>query len=246
MASLTDIPFYGAYKQVQQANEQAGMDDLKQAGALQAILASMQNQQAQQTQHAAVARPEVREAVFTGAANGKTASARVSNADNKVLAVPSARRVARELGIDLGSVPASGRGGIVRRADVEAFAQSGAGAPAQAAPSQGTGAAPARPTAPALAIPTGERETRIPFRGVRRKISEAMVRSKFTAPHFTVVEEVDVTQLVALKDQAKAMHAASGVKITFMPFIMKATAMALAQHPMLNAHLAEVGVLELG
>ncbi|MBK7641777.1 MAG: 2-oxo acid dehydrogenase subunit E2 [Planctomycetes bacterium] len=73
--------------------------------------------------------------------------------------------------------------------------------------------------------------------GVRRKIAEAMVRSKFTAPHFTVVEEVDITQLVALKDQAKAMHAASGVKITFMPFIMKATAMALAQHPMLNAHL---------
>jgi len=153
--------------------------------------------------------------------------------DEKILAAPSARRVARELGIDLRSVSGSGRNGVVRRADVEAFAQNGSRS--SAAPA----AAPARPQFAPVTLAPGERETRVPFRGVRRKIAEAMVRSKFTAPHFTVVEEVDVTQLIALKDQAKAMHAASGVKITFMPFIMKATAMALAQHPMLNAHLDE-------
>ena len=157
--------------------------------------------------------------------------------DEKVLAAPSARRVARELGIDLHSVAGSGRNGVVRRADVEAFAQNGAARTASSAPA--AAAAPARPQYAPISLAPGERETRIPFRGVRRKIAEAMVRSKFTAPHFTVVEEVDITQLVALKDQAKAMHAASGVKITFMPFIMKATAMALAQHPMLNAHLDE-------
>jgi pyruvate dehydrogenase E2 component (dihydrolipoamide acetyltransferase) len=179
--------------------------------------------------------------VHAGAGNGATHAAgngapRVSSADSKVLAVPSARRVARELGIDLHSVPASGRGGIVRRADVEAFAQSGAAA--QAAPATSS-AAPARQAAPAVGIPAGERETRIPFRGVRRKISEAMVRSKFTAPHFTVVEELDVTELVRLRETAKSLGQEQGIKVTYMPFIMKATALALAKFPMLNAHLDE-------
>jgi pyruvate dehydrogenase E2 component (dihydrolipoamide acetyltransferase) len=163
------------------------------------------------------------------------AAARTSSADSKVLAVPSARRVARDLGIDLASVPASGRGGVVRRADVEAFASSGAPAAPKAAP----GSAPARPAAPAVSIPAGEREVRIPFRGVRRKISEAMVRSKFTAPHFTVVEELDVTELVRTREAAKAVGQDRGVKVTYMPFIMKATALALAKYPMLNAHLDE-------
>lgn len=157
--------------------------------------------------------------------------------DEKVLAVPSARRVARELGIDLGEVGGSGRNGVVRRADVEAFAKSQSAAPAS---KSGAGAsAPARAPAAPLSFAPGERETRIPFRGVRRKISEAMVRSKFTAPHFTVVEEVDVTELVKLREQAKAIGAESGVKVTFMPFIMKACALALAKFPMLNGRLDE-------
>jgi len=165
------------------------------------------------------------------------ASARTSAADSKILAVPSARRVARDLGIDLARVPASGRGGVVRRADVEAFANSAAATtPTQAAPAHVTSA---RPAAPSVSFAPGERETRIPFRGVRRKISEAMVRSKFTAPHFTVVEELDVTELVALRETAKAMGQEQGVKVTYMPFIMKATALALAKYPMLNAHLDE-------
>ena len=65
------------------------------------------------------------------------------------------------------------------------------------------------------------------------------MRSKFTAAHFTVVEEVDVTDLVRLREQAKAFTEGSGVKVTYMPFIMKATALALAKYPMLNAHLDE-------
>ncbi len=182
---------------------------------------------------AAAPAPARAPAMAMAAAAAPAAPARGS--DEKVLAAPSARRVARELGIDLHSVPGSGRNGVVRRADVEAFASSGSSRSAAAAPA----AAPARPQYAPITLAPGERETRVPFRGVRRKIAEAMVRSKFTAPHFTVVEEVDVTQLIALKDQAKSMGAASGVKVTFMPFIMKATAMALAQHPMLNAHLDE-------
>jgi pyruvate dehydrogenase E2 component (dihydrolipoamide acetyltransferase) len=160
----------------------------------------------------------------------------------QVRAVPSARRVARELGVDLASVVGSGRGGVVRRADVEAFAAR----PQQAAvmpPLPAAGAAPAAststPPTQAAAALGGGRETRTPFRGVRRKIAEAMSRSKSTAAHFTVVEELDVSDLVRLRESAKKLGEEQGVKVTYMPFIMKATALALARHPELNGMLDE-------
>ncbi len=186
---------------------------------------------------AAVAAP-ARELVTVGAAPAAN-PASIRADDSRVLAVPSARRVARELGLSLSEVAGSGRNGVVRRADVEAFAKARESASAVAKPA--VSAAPSAQRAPAapLSFAPGERETRIPFRGVRRKISEAMVRSKFTAAHFTVVEEVDVTDLVKLREQAKAFTEGSGVKVTYMPFIMKATALALAKYPMLNAHLDE-------
>jgi len=154
----------------------------------------------------------------------------------KVLAVPSARRVARELGIDLAQVPSSGRGGVVRRADVEAFAS---GAPVAAAV-----ATPSAPQAiPAMAPPASlapsAEDLRRPFRGVRRKIADAMVRSKYTAPHFTVVEEVDVTELVSLREAAKTLGAEQGVKVTYMPFIMRAVVLGLARFRPLNGRLEE-------
>jgi pyruvate dehydrogenase E2 component (dihydrolipoyllysine-residue acetyltransferase) len=181
-----------------------------------------------------------------GARAGAEDGAEAGDANGNVLAVPSARRVARELGIDLGQVRGTGRHGVVRRADVEAYAQSAqessAAAPAApAAPSRTEAARPERAPAPAP-VSTGSgvaRETRVPFRGVRRKIAEAMVRSKQTAAHFTVVEEVDVTALVELRAAAKVLGEEQGVKVTYMPFIMKATALGLARFPMLNGHLDE-------
>jgi pyruvate dehydrogenase E2 component (dihydrolipoamide acetyltransferase) len=156
----------------------------------------------------------------------------VRAADERVLAVPSARRVARELGVELGLVAGSGRNGVIRRADVEAFA---AGA-SVSAPAAAPVSSPV--TAPAASSRVGS-ETRVPFRGMRRKIAEAMVRSKFTAPHFTVVEEVDVTDLVRIRTQAKAIGELDGVKVTYMPFIMKAVALCLERFPMLNGRLDE-------
>ncbi|HED66622.1 MAG TPA: biotin/lipoyl-binding protein [Planctomycetes bacterium] len=145
----------------------------------------------------------------------------------KVLAVPSARRVARELNVDLTQVRGSGRNGVIRRADVEAFAASS------------TAAAPAPSQAPAISVPVTDRQTRKPFRGVRRKIAEAMARSKFTATHFTVVEEVDVTELVAVRARAKEIGARDGIKVTYMPFLMKAAASALFRFPEMNSQLDE-------
>ncbi len=189
----------------------------------------------------------------TGGGRGKTQpaqrtaarAAEPKHSNGKVLAVPSARRVARELGIDLEQVAGSGRNGVIRRADVEAFAADGEGEAPAAAPAKqarAASSAPAaaqRPSAPTR-IASGERgEKRVPFRGVRRKIAEAMTRSKFTAVHFTVVEEVDVTELVALREKAKAIGAEESVKVTYMPFIMKACAAALAKYPELNSQLDE-------
>lgn len=155
----------------------------------------------------------------------------------KVLAVPSARRVARELGIDLAQVGGSGRNGVIRRADVESFSQSAPAAAAGQTPQPAASAAAAAP-APSYTPPSAD-DVRVPFRGVRRKIAEAMTRSKHTAAHFTVVEEVDVTDLVALRTKAKALGAQEGVKVTYMPFIMKAVALGLSKFRMLNGHLDE-------
>jgi len=90
-----------------------------------------------------------------------------------------------------------------------------------------------------VSLAVGDRETRVAFRGIRRKIAEAMSRSKFTATHFTVVEELDVTELVAVRAKAKVIGAREGVKITYMPFIMKACALGLAKYPELNGSLDE-------
>ncbi len=145
-------------------------------------------------------------------------------AGSKVLAVPSARRVAREMGVDLAQVSGTGRNGVIRRKDVESF-QPGVAATAA--------------TAPAIASSGAVPDQRVPFRGVRRKIAEAMARSVYTATHFTIIEELDVTNLVRVRSQAKELGAAQGIKVTYMPFIMSAVARCLMEFRMLNGHLDE-------
>ena len=78
---------------------------------------------------------------------------------------------------------------------------------------------PAPPPAPRA---PGSLETRVPIRGLRKKISERMTLSKNTAAHFTYVEELDVTELVALRKDAKVHAAEQGAKLTYLPFIVKA------------------------
>ena len=151
----------------------------------------------------------------------------------KVLATPATRRLARELGIDIRTVAGSGKRGRVTSDDVRA-ARGGAVASSPAA----TSAAPA-PTHAPVSIPVSGGEQRVPFRGMRKKISENMARSVQTAAHFTYVEEVDVTELVELRGRAKARGAERGVNVTYLPFIMKAVVAALKKWPALNASLDE-------
>ena len=169
--------------------------------------------------------------------------------DKKVLAAPATRRLSRELGIDLSTLIGSGPNGRVKPEDVRAASAAPVAAPV-AAPAVGVTSAPAA-SAPVAQLPNfpqvmGAREVEeIPFRGIRRKIAEAMVRSKYTAPHFSLIEEVDCTEMVAARTIAKPVGERFGVKITFMGYIMKATAIALTEFPMLNAELdEEAGIIK--
>jgi pyruvate dehydrogenase E2 component (dihydrolipoamide acetyltransferase) len=136
-----------------------------------------------------------------------------------VLATPATRKLARDIGVDIRQVAGTGRAGRITSDDVKAHGESGP-APAAAAPK-------------AVSHTDG---VRIPFRGLRKKIAETLVRSKQTAPHVTYVEEIDCTELVALRAKLNARGA--GVeKLSFLPFIIKATIGALRKYPQMNAML---------
>lgn len=160
-----------------------------------------------------------------------------TQSDSKVLATPVTRRMAREHGLDLANIAGTGPQGRVLKADVMAALQGGTGAVATA--STQTSAQAKAPSGPAIAQQAGDQ--RIPLRGLRRKIAEKMVKSKFTAPHFTFVEEVDATELVALRKRLNTQLAAAGdtQKLSFLPFICKAAVAALRQFPHLNANMDE-------
>jgi pyruvate dehydrogenase E2 component (dihydrolipoamide acetyltransferase) len=154
----------------------------------------------------------------------------------RTLATPATRRLARQLGVELGRVPASGKHGRVTTEDVRGFATQASGSgPSSPAPS---GAPAARAFAPVSIASTGAEE-RIPFRGIRKRISDNMVRSTQTASHFTYVEEVDMTELVAVRDRAKSRATERGVKLNYLPFIVKAVVSGLKKWPQLNASLDE-------
>jgi len=148
----------------------------------------------------------------------------------KALATPAVRALARELGIDLGTVAGTGAGGRVTKEDLGKVRRNGQAAP----PSAGEGAGPAG-ALPAAGHPVEV----VPVRGLRRRIADKMARSARTAAHFTFVEEVDVTELVRLKERMARAAAAEGVKVTFLPFVVKAVVAALKRFPRLNASFEE-------
>jgi pyruvate dehydrogenase complex dihydrolipoamide acetyltransferase long form len=150
---------------------------------------------------------------------------------SKILAAPAVRRMAREKDVDLAQVQGSGPQGRITRSDLEEYLENG-GSTVQV---QDRTASP-RAAPQAVAVSKGREEERVPIRGVRRVIADAMARSKRTAAHFTYVEEVDCTNLVALREKAK--HIAKeqhGISMTFLPFIIKATVAALKQVPLVNS-----------
>lgn len=174
-----------------------------------------------------------------------------------VPAAPIVRAMAQRSGVDLSSVPGSGPsvGGQNRvlEEDLLRYLQGGNGG-AMAAPSAPRAAAPMsapqtqRPTTPAapsrpLVLPSlgnvSEEVERKPLRGLRRVISNAMVRSKFTAPHYAYVDEFECSALVEMREQAKKIAEPMGVKISYLPFIVKALVAALKEFPIANSSLED-------
>ena len=135
-----------------------------------------------------------------------------------VLATPVVRKLAKDLGVELAAVPGSGPGGRITEEDVRRAAG---------------------PKAPAGIPAESTSEERIPFKGKRRMIARKMVAAKTRVPHALLVDEADVSGLLAERAKMREIGEREGVRITILPLIMKAVVEALQRHPALNASLDE-------
>jgi pyruvate dehydrogenase E2 component (dihydrolipoamide acetyltransferase) len=147
-------------------------------------------------------------------------AAQPSMVQDQVLAAPATRRLARELGVDIAQIKGTGPNGRVTEDDVR-----GQKAPAL----QVAGTAPQ----------TSDGRERVPLRGVRKAIAERMVRSIHTTAQVTHVDEVDMTELVLLREAFKGSAEKRGVKLTFLPLVIKAVMPALKEFPYVNSTLDE-------
>lgn len=152
-------------------------------------------------------------------------------ANSNVLATPATRRLARETGVDINVIQGTGLAGRVTRDDV-AGAKGGGSA-------GGAIARAPKPDIPRPSVPSagGSMEDRVPIRGVRKKIAENMQMAKHVIPHFTLMEEARVDELVKVRAAAKEHAEKYGVKVTYLPFIMKAVIATCREFPMFNASM---------
>jgi pyruvate dehydrogenase E2 component (dihydrolipoamide acetyltransferase) len=171
------------------------------------------------------------------AGNGATAAASVELKNDKVLATPVTRRIAREANVDLSSISGTGPQGRVLKRDVLAALERGA-APTPAAPAVAQAPSAPAPVAAPSVTPTAADE-RVPLRGLRKAIFKKMTQSEQFAVPFTYVDEVDMTDLVALRERINKRLEKEGTKLTFLPFITKALIAALRKFPNLNALMDE-------
>jgi len=162
-----------------------------------------------------VTEPDVHEAEPAASAHGRTVESQPDTA--RALAKPPVRKLARDLGVDLAAVTASGPDGSVTRDDVMAAADGSLGSRAP------------------VARETEERETRIPVKGVRKMTAQAMVASAFTAPHVTEWVTVDVTRTMELVERLRTNREFAGVKVGPLLVLAKALVLALRRHPGVNA-----------
>ncbi|MED3691454.1 dihydrolipoamide acetyltransferase family protein [Peribacillus butanolivorans] len=154
----------------------------------------------------------------------------------RIIAMPSVRKYAREQGVNIREISGSGDNGRIMKEDIDAF-KNGKTAPQQpAAQSEASQQNDTETTEKQkVSIPEGQYpETREKMSGMRKAIAKAMVKSKQTAPHVTLMDEVDVTLLVAHRKKFKEIAAEKGIKLTFLPYVVKALTSALREFPMLN------------
>ncbi|MDB4888976.1 MAG: 2-oxoglutarate dehydrogenase, subunit, dihydrolipoamide succinyltransferase, partial [Gemmatimonadetes bacterium] len=154
-------------------------------------------------------------------------------------ASPAAQRVAAETGVDLGTVTGTGRGGVVSKPDV--IEQAGKAAPevaaAKAPTAQATPSVAAAPSGrPAAA--NGERETREKMTTRRKRIAENLLQAQHATAHLTTFNEIDMSAVMAVRERLKEkVEKEHGVKLSFMPFFVKAACLALKAYPIANAQI---------
>ncbi|GAA5142586.1 dihydrolipoyllysine-residue acetyltransferase [Thalassotalea piscium] len=159
-------------------------------------------------------------------------SAPVSNEktlNTKALASPAVRRVAREMNVNIHQVPGSGKKGRVYKDDVVAFINGNTQGSAKQSDATGSSVN--------SIVAGGKRVEAI--RGVKAAMAKAMVNSVSTIPHFTYCEEIDMTKLIKLRLELKEIYAKQDIKLTMMPFFMKAMSLALKEFPIVNSQVNE-------
>jgi len=198
---------------------------------------------------AATAVGDIKDALPGAGLLGKQANGKGSNGHSqpesgyfseRPLATPATRKLARDMSVDLRHVRPSGTKGRVTKQDVVSFASGGGGlATVPASPPRASTQKARAPVA--IRTPADEQalEERKPFVGIRRKIAERMQAAKNTAAHFTFVEECDVTRLIDLRKRLKPRAEAEGIRLSYLPFIVKAVVASLKKHPALNQALDE-------
>ncbi|GCE20519.1 dihydrolipoamide acetyltransferase family protein [Dictyobacter kobayashii] len=198
-----------------------------------------QSQAVPANQGATVTHQAILPAIKTNLSNGihkETVSARHPQ---RVLATPVARRMAREFGIDIATISGSGHAGRVRTEDIQkviAHLNTQTQAPATPELTQAPPAVTNIPVQTGSATKPGtEEEERIPLRGLRRRIAENMVRSVSTIPQVSSLVEVDATGLVALRQSLLPLAESEGIKLSYLPLIIKALVHTLQQYPYINA-----------
>lgn len=203
------------------------------------------------------ARP--RQVPFEGDEHGsRSPGADATSKKVRTRATPSVRRLARELGVDLRLMGGTGKGGRVIEKDVRAFAETSHRTPglggerAVALPFQQTmdrvpepdsqastagtaGTQEPGPMAPAHYSVRRDNVERVPLRGIQRSMYESMARATSTVAHSYGFEEADISELVALRREMKEMAGERGVRLTYVPFVVKAIVTALKEYPYLNA-----------
>ncbi|KKO46595.1 dihydrolipoamide acetyltransferase [Arsukibacterium ikkense] len=163
-----------------------------------------------------------------GASEQSVSHATASAASGKALASPAVRRLARELNIDLAKVAGSGEKGRVYKEDVKAFANG-----TQPQTSSRLAAAQSNASASQSAVANADRVE--PIKGIKAAMARQMADSVASIPHFTYCEEIDLTALIALRLSLKDSYAKQGVKLTMMPFFMKAMSLAIKDFPVMNS-----------
>ena len=172
------------------------------------------------------------------ASSARSAESTRPAAHDRPIASPAVRARAWELGVDLNDVPASGPAGRIMQADLDAHAASGA---ARSVPPSAPGVS--RPEAMHATLATQATQS-IKIVGLRRKIAQKMQESKRRIPHFTYVEEVDVSELEALRERLNAKWGAQRGHLTLLPFLIRAIVLAVREFAQINARFDdEAGVL---